>query len=88
MYSLSQPLPRPITIRSLRHLAVNQRRHSDWTYGLATRTANALRAFGLHSRAEVEALPPRRLKCIPNLGRASLQDLQQWLQGSASGLCG
>ena len=88
MYSLSQPLPRPVAARSLRFLAADQPSHRDWTYGLATRTANALRAFGLHSRAEVEALPPRRLKCIPNLGRASLQDLQQWLQGSASGLCG
>lgn len=83
MNLLTQPPPRPVPVASQRHYAF-EHRPPDWTAGLTTRTANALRAFGLRSRAEVVALPQRRLKCIPNLGSVSLKDLQRWLTGSAS----
>ena len=52
---------------------------SDWTRGLKTRTANALRAHGFTSREQVEATPLRRLRRINNLGEHSLDDLLRWL---------
>lgn len=52
----------------------------DWTLGLKTRTANALRAVGYTSREQVEAIPARRLLVrTPNFGRDCLADLQRWL---------
>lgn len=61
-----------------------KRHETDWTEGLTTRTANALRAYGLRNRWDVMALPKRMLQRIPNLGRASLQELQLWLQQKAA----
>lgn len=54
-------------------------RLEDWTRGLSTRTANALRAYGFTSREQVEATPLRRLRRINNLGARSLDDLLRWL---------
>jgi len=57
-------------------------RKADWTAGLSTRTANALRAHGLRSREAVEALSESALQRIPNFGRISLQDLRRWLRNA------
>jgi len=59
--------------------AGQRNRQTDWTEGLKIRTANALRAYGLTSRQEVAELPRRRLKRIPNIGHASLEDIRLWL---------
>ena len=57
-----------------------KRKHqADWTEGLKIRTANALRAHGFTSRQEVAEMPWRRLRRIPNIGHASLEDIRLWL---------
>ena len=53
--------------------------HADWTDGLKTRTANALRAHGFQSRGEVAAMPLDRLLRIEHFGEVSLADVRAWL---------
>ena len=53
--------------------------HEDWTYGLKTRTANALRAHGFQSKGEVAATPIERLLRIEHFGEVSLADVRAWL---------
>jgi hypothetical protein len=54
-------------------------RPRDWTWGLKTRTANALRGYGYTSREAVAAVSERRLLAMTSFGRGSLDDLRRWL---------
>ncbi|EIT70710.1 MULTISPECIES: hypothetical protein [Hydrocarboniphaga] len=53
--------------------------HEDWTHGLKTRTANALRAHGFQSKDQVAATPIESLLRIEHFGQVSLADLRTWL---------
>ena len=52
---------------------------ADWTDGLSTRTANAVRAFGFRSRDELAAFPRMRLRHIRSLGVTGCAEVDAWL---------
>lgn len=55
------------------------RSEADWTFGLKTRTANALRAHGFRSKDEVAAASLENLLSVEHFGKVSLDDLRAWL---------
>ncbi len=56
-----------------------RQRRRDWTWGLKTRTANALRSHGYTSREAVAAASESHLLALTSFGHGSLADLQRWL---------
>ncbi|MDB5986530.1 MAG: hypothetical protein JWR16_1583 [Nevskia sp.] len=54
-------------------------RSFDWTAGLTTRAANALRAHGFTSREQVAMLKDAALLHIAQIGPVTLAEIHRWL---------
>jgi DNA-directed RNA polymerase alpha subunit len=54
-------------------------RQVEWTSGLPTRCANALRAHGFTSRDQLERVTEQALMRIPHIGIRSVADICNWL---------
>jgi len=61
-------------------------RQFEWTSGLPTRCANALRAYGFTSRKEMECIDEQTLMRIPQIGIKSVADICDWLGRSPAGI--
>jgi len=58
-------------------------RQVEWTSGLPTRCANALRAHGFTCREQLECVSEQALMRIPHIGIRSAIDIGKWLGRSA-----